>query len=207
MNIIDNFKWRYATKRMTGEKVSSEYVEQILEAIRLAPTSMGLQPFQVFVISNPDIKKKMQPAAMMQPQIIESHYMLVFAHWNKDFEKRTQDYINLIAKTRNQTLDSLDEFKNMILGYIGAVDPIPWSARQAYIALGFGLATAAILNIDATPMEGFNPAEMDKVLELDKLDLQSVVMMAIGKRDTKNDYLVNLPKVRKSKENLFIFIE
>lgn len=207
MNIIDNYKWRYATKRMTGEKVSSEHVEQILEAIRLAPTSMGLQPFNVFVISNPEMKKKMQPAAMMQPQIVESHYMLVFAHWNKDFEKRTQDYINLIAKTRNQTLESLDEFKNMILGYIGAVDPIPWAARQAYIALGFGLATAAMLNVDATPMEGFNPAEMDKVLELDKLDLQSVVMMAIGKRDTKNDYLVNLPKVRKSKENLFIFIE
>lgn len=207
MNITDSYNWRYATKRMTGEKVSQELVEQILEAIRLAPTSMGLQPFKVMVVSNPEVKKEMQKAAMMQPQIVESHYMLVFASWKTDFENRTLNYIDLIAQKRNQTLESLDEFKNMILGYINAVDPLPWAARQAYIALGFGLATAALLKVDATPMEGFNPQEMDKVLELDKLGLQSVVMMAIGKRDVNNDYLVNLPKVRRNKEDLFVFID
>jgi len=207
MKIIESYNWRYATKRMTGEKVSQELIDQILESIRLAPTSMGLQPFNVMVVSNPEVKKEMQKAAMMQPQITESHYMLVFASWKNEFENKTHDYIKLIAEKRNQPLESLDEFKNMILGYIGSVDPKPWAARQAYIALGFGLATAAILNVDATPMEGFNPKEMDKVLDLDKLGLQSVVMMAIGKRDINKDYLVNLPKVRRSKEDLFVFID
>ncbi len=168
---------------------------------------MGLQPFSVIVVTNLEVRKEMQKAAMMQPQITESHCMLVFASWKNEFENKTNDYINLIAEKRNQTLESLDEFKNMILGYIGTVDPKPWAARQAYIALGFGLATAAMLKVDATPMEGFNPAEMDKVLELDKHGLQSVVMMAIGKRDISNDYLVNLPKVRRSKEDLFVFID
>ncbi len=206
MNIIENLNWRYATKRMNGEEISNEKSEIILEAIRLAPTSMGLQPFKVLVIKDKEIRERMKQACYNQPQITESAFMLVFAVWKDNYEQKATDYIELIAKTRNQSIESIDGFKKNLLNAIKSNDPISWAARQAYIAFGFGLATAAMLKIDTTPMEGFMPDELDKVLELDKLGLKSVVIMAIGNRDEKNDYLVNLPKVRKSKEDFFIHL-
>lgn len=206
MNIIENLNWRYATKRMNGEEISNEKSEIILEAIRLAPTSMGLQPFKVLVIKDKEIRERMKQACYNQPQITESAFILVFAVWKDNYEQKATDYIELIAKTRNQSIESIDGFKKNLLNAIKSNDPISWAARQAYIAFGFGLATAAMLKIDTTPMEGFMPDELDKVLELDKLGLKSVVIMAIGNRDEKNDYLVNLPKVRKSKEDFFIHL-
>jgi nitroreductase len=191
---------------MNGEEISNEKSEIILEAIRLAPTSMGLQPFKVLVIKDKEIRERMKQACYNQPQITESAFILVFAVWKDNYEQKATDYIELIAKTRNQSIESIDGFKKNLLNAIKSNDPISWAARQAYIAFGFGLATAAMLKIDTTPMEGFMPDELDKVLELDKLGLKSVVIMAIGNRDEKNDYLVNLPKVRKSKEDFFIHL-
>jgi nitroreductase len=191
---------------MNGEEISNEKSEIILEAIRLAPTSMGLQPFKVLVIKDKEIRERMKQACYNQPQITESAFMLVFAVWKDNYEQKATDYIELIAKTRNQSIESIDGFKKNLLNAIKSNDPISWAALQAYIAFGFGLATAAMLKIDTTPMEGFMPDELDKVLELDKLGLKSVVIMAIGNRDEKNDYLVNLPKVRKSKEDFFIHL-
>jgi len=206
MNIIENLNWRYATKRMNGQEVDDNKVEIILEAIRLAPTSLGLQPFKVLVVKNKEIRRKMSEACYNQPQITESAYMLVFAVWKDKFEEKINEFINLIAETRNQSIESLDAYKSNILRAISSGDPVVWAARQAYIAFGFGLSAAAMLKVDTTPMEGFIPEELDKVLELDKLGLKSVVIMAIGNRDEKNDYLVDLPKVRKAKDDFFIHL-
>ncbi len=204
MNIIENLNWRYATKRMNGEAVENDKLNTILEAIRLSPSSMGLQPFNVLVIKDKTVKEKMKAACYNQPQITESDYMLVFAVWKDGYEEKTEEFINLIAKTRNQSTESLEEYKKSILRLLSSVDKTSWAARQAYIALGFALTTAAMLNVDSTPMEGFNPDELDKALNLDKYGLKSVVMMAVGKRDIVNDYLVKLPKVRKADKDFFI---
>ncbi len=205
MNILENLNWRYATKRMNGEQVDEDKLNTILEAIRMAPTSMGLQPFKVLLIKDKSVREKMKAACYNQPQITQSACMLVFAVWKDGYEEKTQEFIQHIANTRNQTLESLEEYKNQILGFLSmSADKTAWAARQAYIALGFGLTTAAMLKVDTTPMEGFSPDELDKVLELDKLGLKSVVMMAIGNRDEANDYLVKLPKVRKSFKDFFV---
>ncbi|MFZ4741822.1 MAG: NAD(P)H-dependent oxidoreductase [Bacteroidales bacterium] len=204
MDIIENFNWRYATKRMNGEQVAEEKISTILESIRLAPSSLGLQPYKVLVIKDKDLKERIKEVSYNQPQITESAYLLVFAVWKDEYEEKTEDYIQLIAKTRNQSLDSLQDYKSRILGLFSTIDKVSWASRQVYIALGFGLTTCAMLNIDSTPMEGFKNDELDKLLELDKHGLKSVVMMAIGNRDEANDYLTGQRKVRRSDEDFFI---
>lgn len=206
MNILENLKWRYATKRMTGEGIDKDKTATILEAIRMAPTSLGLQPFKVLMIEDKEIREKMKLVCFNQPQITESAYVLVFTVYKENYTQLADDYINLTAKTRNQSIESLTDYKNRILNYISGKDNTNWAARQAYIAFGFGLATAAMLHVDTTPMEGFNPEELDKVLDLENKNLKSVVMMAVGRRDQNNDYLVNLPKVRKAEEDFFIHL-
>src|SRR3954467_4265871 len=112
MELINALNWRYAVKRMTGEKVEQKKLDNILEATRLSASSMGLQPYKVFVIENEELRKKLQPAANNQPQIVESSHILVFAAYNDITEKDVQDYINHIAKVRNVPLESLEGFKN-----------------------------------------------------------------------------------------------
>jgi nitroreductase len=204
MDIIENFNWRYATKRMNGEQVAEEKISTILESIRLAPSSLGLQPYKVLVIKDKDLRERIKEVSYNQPQITESAYLLVFAVWKDEYEEKTEDYIQLIAKTRNQSLDSLQDYKSRILGLFSTIDKVSWASRQVYIALGFGLTTCAMLKIDSTPMEGFINDELDKLLELDKHGLKSVVMMAIGNRDEANDYLTGQRKVRRSDEDFFI---
>jgi nitroreductase len=204
MNLIEDLKWRYATKRMNGEDIPIEKLNVIMEAIRFAPTSMGLQPFKVLIVKDKTIREKMKSVCYNQPQITESALMLVFAVWKDGYEEKTEEFIQLIADTRKQTIESLAEFKNRIFGFLPKVDKVAWATRQAYIAFGFGLAAAAMLKVDSTPMEGFISDELDKVLGLEKLGLKSVVIMAIGNRDEAKDYLVSLPKVRKPKEDFFI---
>ena len=206
MNIIENYNWRYATKRMNGENIDSDKTAAILEAVRLAPSSMGLQPFRVIVAESKEIREQLKSACNNQPQITESAFMLIFAVITDNYKQVVEDYIKLIAKTRNQSEDSLSDLKNRLQNFTEGKDKIVWAARQAYIALGFGLATAAMLKVDSTPMEGFNPEAVDKVLGLGNKGLKSVVMMAVGNRDEKNDYLVNLPKVRKAAADFFIHI-
>lgn len=204
MNIIQDLNWRYATKRMNNETIAKDKFSIILEAIRLAPTSMGLQPFNVIIIEDKAIKEKMKVCCYNQPQITESAYMLVFAVWNGGYEEKTEEFIKLISTTRKQTLESLAAYKNRLLSFLENADKIEWASRQAYIALGVAISTCSLLKVDSTPMEGFDRTEIDKVLDLEKYGLKSVVIMAIGNRDETNDYLMNLPKVRRADEDFFI---
>lgn len=206
MKLTEALNWRYAAKRMTGEKLPAEKLENILEAIRLAPTSMGLQPFTVLTIEDADLKKKLQPAAYNQPQIVESSHLIVFAGWNDLTEKEVDDYLNNISATRGTPLADLQGFKANLMGIVNnrtAEQKQEWAARQTYIALGIGLTAAALEQVDATPMEGFNPAAVDEILGLQEKGLHSVCILALGYRDVQTDYLVNQKKVRRSK-NEFI---
>jgi nitroreductase/dihydropteridine reductase len=210
MNILESLNWRYAAKRMTGAKVPAEKLDTILEAIRLSASSMGLQPYSILVVSNEALKKEIYEKAAKQPQIQEASHLLIFAAWDPVREEQVQEYMNHVASERNIDVSTLDGFKNNIVNLVNSRTPevnFNWAARQAYIALGSGLVAAATERVDATPMEGFNPAELDKVLQLQEKGLRSVVIMTLGYRDEMNDSLVNVKKVRREKEKLFHFLD
>ena len=207
MSTLNNLKWRYATKRMNGQKVPAEKLENILDAIQLAPTSMGMQPFTILVIEDPKLKAKIAPAIYNQPQITEGSHVLVFAAW-KDYSNENVDkYINHIASLRGIPVESLDGMRNMVSGSIAGKTPeqlLNWNMRQAYIALGFGLVAAANEQVDATPMEGFNPEALDAALGLTEKGLHSTVILTLGYRDAEKDHLSSAAKVRRNKEELFV---
>jgi nitroreductase len=210
MNLIEALNWRYAAKRMNGEKVPAEKVENILEAIRLAPTSLGMQPFSVILIENEELRKKIQPAAYNQPQIAECSHLIVFAAWNDVTVEHVNTYLQNIVATRNVPLESLDGFKGNLMNVVNhrtQEQKREWAAKQVYIALGIALTAAALEQVDATPMEGFKPAEVDQLLGLEAKGLHSVCLMTLGYRDTNTDYLVNQKKVRRGKDQFVEVIE
>ncbi len=209
MELLDNLQWRYATKRMNGRKIPREKLNNILEAIRLAPSSLGLQPYSVFVVESDEVKKKISEKACIQPQVLEGSHLIVFAAWKKVTSENVDAYMENVSKTRGVELASLNQFKNMVQGFVArseseGVDK--WTARQAYIPLGVGLVAAAEEKVDATPMEGFDSDELDKVLGLEEKGLTSVAMLALGYRDDENDALAKAAKVRRSNDELFTFV-
>ena len=207
MSALNNLEWRYAAKRMNGQKVPAEKLEKILKAIQLAPTSIGLQPFTVLVVENEELKAKMAPAIYNQPQITEGSHVLVFAAWKEYSDENVEKYLNNIATVRGIPVESLDGMRNMIDGAISGKTPeqlLNWNSRQAYIALGTGLAVAAEEQVDSTPMEGFDPDALDTVLGLQEKGLRSTVILALGYRDAEKDYLSSSAKVRRNKEELFV---
>ena len=207
MKLIDALNWRYAAKRMNGQKVPAEKLDAILEATRLSASSMGLQPYTLLVIENEEVKKQIQPVAYNQPQITEASHLLVFAAWENVTEQHVEDYINNIAATRSVTLESLEGFKASLMNIVHGRTPEQkheWAARQAYIAFGTAITAAALEEVDATPMEGFNPAAVDQILGLKEKGLRSVTILALGYRDTDKDYLVDAKKVRRSKDELIL---
>lgn len=209
MDLLNTLRWRYATKRMTGEKVSNTHLEQILEAIQLSPSSRGLQPYKVFVIEADDWKKRIQPIADGQPQIVECSHLLIFCVEVGTSREKLEAYIRNLADERNLTLEKLEGLKRVLFR-----DQLPmnneqyyhWAAKQAYIALAYGQLMANTLGIDAAALEGFSPKQLDDLLSLHSMGLRSAVLLAIGYRDESADYMLNLKKVRKSRSELFASI-
>lgn len=207
MELIKALNWRYATKRMTGEKIPQEKLDRILEAIRLSASSTGLQPYTVLILENQELRKKLQPLAYNQPQIVEASHLLIFAAWSNITIEQVREFISNIAETRGVSIDSLKAYQAMIENLISnktAEENYAWAAKQTYIALGTALVAAAIEGVDATPMEGFNPQALDELLQLSEKGLRSVSLLTLGYRDAQNDYLANAKKVRRQKEKLFI---
>ena len=206
MELLNALEWRYASKKMNGKQVPGEKVERILEAIRLAPSSMGLQPYTVLLITDPEVKKQILPIANNQQQIVDSSHLLVFATWDNITPEHVDDYVNLTASTRNIPVESLDQFKSMLVSISNRPqqENYEWAARQSYIAFATAIAAAAEERVDATPMEGFNNADLDVLLGLKEKGLRSITLLPLGYRDTENDWLAKFPKVRRQKEKLFI---
>ena len=210
MNLIDALNWRYAVKRMNGQRVPEEKVGRIEDAIRLSASSMGLQPYTILRVEDPDVKELLKPAAFNQPQIVESSHLLIFAAWADISEEQVDEYIEQIARVRNESIESLADFRRSLITLIQsrtAEENYEWAARQVYIALGTALTAAAVEKVDATPMEGFHPDEVDKLFGLDERGLKSVTMLALGYRDEENDFLANARKVRREKEKLILPVE
>ena len=209
MSTLSNLKWRYAAKRMNGQKVPAEKIENILESIQLAPTSIGLQPFTVLVIEDQETRAKIAPAIYNQPQITEGSHVIVFAAWKEYSIEKVDRYINQIATLRGVPVEALDGMRNMASGAVSGKTPeqlLAWNQKQAYIALGVGLVAAAEEQVDATPMVGFDPDALDAALGLSEQGLRSTVVMALGYRDEQNDYLNGKAKVRRVKDELFVRI-
>ena len=206
MSIITALHWRYATKRMNGTKIPKEKLEIILDAIALAPSSYGLQPYTILVIEDKSLLEKIKPIASNQPQITEASALLVFAAWDQVTQQHIDDYFTRIEMIRKVSQDSLKNMKTLIEEQLknSDSDNLIWNSKQAYIALGIALIAAAEENIDSTPMEGFDKNELDKLLKLKEKGLTSVVIMPLGYRDSENDYLEKLKKVRRENDKLFI---
>lgn len=208
MSVIESLQWRYASKAMNGAQIEVATLDYILEAIRLSASSYGLQPFTVQVISNAELKHKLTPAAYNQPQISQSSQLLVFCVWNDVTEAHVDAYMQDMAEQRVVSLESLAGFKAMILGALqnlSVEQKQTWAAKQAYIALGTAMVAAAEQKVDATPMEGFNAQQVDEILGLDEQGLKSTVLLVLGKRSAE-DALASMAKVRRSKDDLFNFL-
>lgn len=207
MSIIEALNWRYATKKMNGKAVPQEKVDLILEAARLAPTSSGLQPYKVIVITNPDLKQILLAHSFNQSQIVDSSHLLVFAAWDNYTEERINDVFAHTHKERGTPPESTTDYQKMLIGmYVPRTEEVNFNhaARQTFIGFGMALAEAAIQKVDSTPMEGFDNAEYDKILGLKEKSLKSVAIMPLGYRDETGDWLVNLKKVRQPKSEFII---
>jgi nitroreductase len=206
MELIKSLEWRYATKKMNGDKIPQDKLERILEATRLAPSSYGLTPYQVVVVEDQELKERLVGACYGQTQLKDSSAVLVFAVWDAIMtENGVEDYINTIADQRNIPVEVLNDFKGMMIDTIVKVDEelkTTWAQKQAYIGLGFSLVASALEEVDSTPMEGFLPNKVDEVLGLRELGLKSTVVLTLGYRDTEGDSLSTMKKVRR--DNLFI---
>lgn len=206
MDILSLLNWRYATKRMNGNKIPQEKIDIILESVRLSASSIGLQPYRVIVIENPEILKQIKPIANNQAQITEASHLLVFAAWSDVSEDSIEEYLNLIASERKVSLESLSAMRGFMAGLTKNTSEqnFNWAARQAYIALGTALIAAASQEVDATPMEGFDAVALDTLLALPEKGLKSVSILPLGYRDVSQDWLASLPKVRTPKQKFFL---
>ncbi|MEY3558748.1 MAG: hypothetical protein RL280_221 [Actinomycetota bacterium] len=201
--LTDIMNWRYATKKMNpASPVPPEKVETIIEAVRMAPTSSGLQPFELLVITNNDLRSKIAEAANGQAQITDGSHLLVFATWDNYTVERIDEVVQLTVEARGDLPTLRGYFDYLKANYVPRDPEINYAhaARQTYIAVGFALMAAAEQEVDSTPIEGFNPDAVDAILGLRERGLRSVVLMPLGYRDHEGDWLLPMPKVRKSRE-------
>ena len=199
--LLDKMQWRYAAKKMDATKsVSQDKVNRIIEAARLAPTSSGLQPFEVIVVTNKDIRTQIQAVAHNQAQVTEGSHLLVFAAWDTYTADRINHHFDLTNAERGGTNEGWENYRQMLLKNYPARDAqvnFEHAARQTYIGLGAALIAAAFEEVDSTPMEGFDPKSVDDILGLGAKGLRSVALLPLGYRAKGHDWLENLKKIRR----------
>ena len=199
--LLDKMQWRYAAKKMDASKaVSQDKVNRIIEAARLAPTSSGLQPFEVIVVTNKDIRAQIQAVANNQAQVTEGSHLLVFAAWDTYTADRINHHFDLTNTERGGTNEGWENYRQMLLKSYPSRDAqvnFEHAARQAYIGLGASLIAAAFEEVDSTPMEGFVPKSVDEILGLGAKGLRSVALLPLGYRAKGQDWLENLKKIRR----------
>lgn len=208
MSLIEDLNWRHAVKAYDStKKVSQEDLNTILEAARLAPTSSGLQPFRVIVVENQELKEKMVGGAFNPEVMRDSSHVLVFAAWDSYSNEKIDKVYDHHTHVRDLPQGRFSSYTDMIKDLYNAQTSeqhFAHTARQTYIALGLAMAQAAALKIDSTPAEGFNNEVVDDILELKELGLKSVTLLYLGYRDTENDWLSHMKKVRIPMEEFII---
>jgi nitroreductase len=203
----DYLNWRYATKKFDPtKKVSKEDLAELLEALRLAPSSYGLQPWRFVVVQDENLRKEIRKHAWNQPQITEASSLIVLCSLKIMDESHIKNYVVKMAQVQKVSVESLAGYEQLMTGAFkgkSADDVSHWMKRQVYLALGMFLSACAQKKIDACPMEGFDPKRVDEVLGLDKLGLESVVLCPVGYR-ANDDRHANLNKVRFDKNEVII---
>jgi nitroreductase len=206
--LLNQLNWRYATKQFDPErKIPAEDWAALEEALLLTPSSYGLQPWNFIVVRDAAVREKLAVASWGQRQVTDASHLVVFAVKNDLNEAEIEKYVERIAAVRGVSRSSLDGFRDMMIGAIvkgmDASQRKAWASRQAYIALGNFLNSAALLGIDACPMEGIEPEKYDEILALKDQGLSAVVVAAAGYRAAQDLY-ASLKKVRFPKEQVLI---
>lgn len=206
-NTLEALEWRYATKQFDStKKLSEEEISLVTKAMRLAPVSFGLQTWKAIIVTNDEVRATLREAAYDQPQITDASHLIVLAVRKTIDDALVDEYISKVAEVRGMDLEALAGYAGMIKGFISYKDDAArreWAARQAYIVLGFALETAALHNIDACPMEGFDPKQFDEILGLEAQGLESKVVFTLGNRSSE-DQTATWAKVRLPEEALFM---
>lgn len=209
MSFLDKLNERYATKAMNGKVVPQEKIDNILEAIRLAPTSSGLQPFEVFVVTNDVIKASIKEIAWNQTPVTDCSHLLVFAAWDTYTEDHINHMFDLTNEIRGFKNEGWENYRKQLLfsyPHKDAQTNFEHAARQTYIAFMAAITQAAFENVDSTPMEGFNPVALDKILGLREKGLRSTLLLPLGYKNVDKDWLAKLVKVRKPMNELITVI-
>ncbi len=206
-NIIDSLNWRYATKKFDETKIiSGDHLETIKEALRLTPSSFGLQPWKFVILKNKEIQKSLVEHSWHQNQVAEASHVIVLCRKNTLDETFVQEYINDYAQTMWAPVEALDGYKDMMNWFLSKLDDeakATWANKQIYIALWSIMTVVAEMWIDACPMEWFSAPEYDRILNLQSEDLSSVVVLPIGYR-AEDDEQLKRPKVRFEQKDVII---
>jgi len=206
MALVDNLKWRYATKIFDPtKKISKEDLNKIMRTVQLSASSYGLQLYKVLIIENRDLREKLKPVSWGQNQITEASHLVVFCNYTEVEDKHIDEYMELKAKTEKLKIAELKDYGDFVKEKIGDKskdERINWTARQTYIALGNLLSACAELKIDACPMEGFEFEKYNEILNLSEQGLNASVIATIGYRSEK-DETQHCEKTRKPIEKLF----
>ncbi len=206
MSLVNAFEWRYATKKYdTSRQLIDDQVDDLLRAVQLAPSSYGLQPYQFISVADQDKLEQISRAAFGQPQITTASRILVVAVETNISEATVKDYIDkaaIVRRTDRRQLEAREQFVNAKLGGLSPAQKIEWAEKQAFLAVGILVSAAAEAGIDASPMEGFDRNQVDQILGLRAKNLQSALIFALGYRSADDEF-ARIPKVRKTKEELF----
>ena len=208
--IIEKLNWRYATKKFNTErKISPEDWQALEQSLVLSPSSFGQQPWKFYVIRNAELRKQLQQHAWDQSQVVDASHLVVLAIKKNVNNDDVDRYLNKVMEVRHTPKDKLARMEQAIKGFLND-PPFPfdvdnWSTRQVYLALGFLIYSAALLDIDACPMEGFKPDKFDEVLGLQDKGYASKVICALGYRSSE-DRLAEMAKVRYETEAVVEYI-
>ena len=196
--LLSALEWRYATKAFDAtRKIPADIWAALEKVLVLTPTSYGLQPYRFLVIDNSEVRAQLLPHTWNQKQVVEAAQYVVFTVRTEMTEADVDKLIKRLTEIRQVPEESLNFYRQMMVGDVvnGPRGKMAreWAARQAYIALGNLMTAAALLGVDACPMEGLDPAEYDRLLGLQGSGYATVVALALGYR-AANDKYAALPK-------------
>ncbi|BDW93724.1 MULTISPECIES: NAD(P)H-dependent oxidoreductase [Flagellimonas] len=206
MNLVENLKWRYATKKFDASKmVSKDELQKLKEAVQLSASSYGLQLYKVLIVSNKELKEKLKPAAWGQDQLTDASHIFVFCNYTERKNEHIDDYIRATSKIQDTPIEKLEGYSNLIKQSTSSKSDVEWqswSQKQTYLALSNLLAACAELKIDSCPIEGFEPEKFNAILGLEEQGLNAAVIATVGYRSSE-DHTQFRKKVRKPMEILF----
>lgn len=208
---IKSLNWRYAVKKYDpNRKVSAEDISQLKDVVQLSVSSMGLQPYKVIILENQIVKGRLAEAfnGNNKNLVTDASHVFIFANEVNVNDAHIDNYLQNIIETRGITKEDASGFSASMKGYIASLTDEQknnWTAKQAYIALSTLINSAAMLRIDTTPMQGFDAAGANKILNLGERGLNAAVIATVGYR-AADDANQNLKKVRKPEKELFITI-